>query len=116
LENAEKSLDAKFLTDMLERIGWEVIHTAEPLTPFLTGDLRRSGYVEVDSQGTAGAKADFGFSMPYAAPVEFGGGGFRGPVEPRPFLRPAYEVVVGTGKAVQMIKEAIGKELEEVNG
>jgi hypothetical protein len=110
LEKAIDAVEDSALESLLQEIGEEVIVVATPLAPVRTGELRDSGFVEVETSGGT-SKVDFGFSANHAAPVEFGAGGFRGPVEPRPFLRPAYEAVVGSGKASQKIKERLGDRL-----
>jgi HK97 gp10 family phage protein len=97
----------RVLRPVAEKIG----EIAQSNAPVRTGELRDSKYVEIEHRGDR-VVADVGFSANHAAPVEYGAGGFRGPVEPRPYLRPAFDEVVGSGEAEETIREGLRRELE----
>jgi HK97 gp10 family phage protein len=97
----------EFLEPLLRSIGVEVIETAKPNVPVQTGELRDSSYVDTYTQGET-VKVDYGYSANHAAPVEFGTGNRT----PKPYLRPAHDAVVGSGKATQRLKSAIQDKLQ----
>jgi HK97 gp10 family phage protein len=104
LERLERSVSETAIEGVLKQIGDEVIAVSQPNVPVLTGELKSSDFVEVDTVGNT-SKVDFGYSANHAAPVEYGTGNRA----PKPYLRPAYDEVVGTGKATEILKDGLGE-------
>lgn len=84
---ARQFFDVGALSKILEQVGQFTEERGKSGAPFLTGELRDSGFHQ-----TTGMKVVVGFTAEHAAPVEFGhvtaSGSF---VAARPYLQPAME-------------------------
>lgn len=111
LEAVANALDEEFLEGLLQEVGNDIHAVAEPMVPVRTGELKGSKYVNVKTD-SGRTKMDAGYSANHAPPVEFGAQGR----EARPFLRPAFDEVVGSGRATQKIHEALGRKVKSEVG
>ena len=108
IENLIQQVVPEAYEPYLREIGREVIATADPNVPVLTGELKGSNYVRTSISGGT-AKMDCGYSANHAAPVEFGTAR-RGP---KPYFRPAYDTVVGSGKATRRLQAATNELIDK---
>lgn len=110
LDKVEQVIAGPRLEAIIRPILERVLESANAKAPVRTGELVKSGFVEVESKG-ASASGQVGYTANHAAPVEFGAQGR----EPKPYLRPAWEEEVGSGKAKQEMAEGVANLLSELD-
>lgn len=82
----------------------EIINAAKPITPYKTGNLRRSEHTELEESTPTRAVAVGGTDVEYAWPVE----------RRKPYLRPAWDAK--QDDAVKVVGEVLARQIKRATG